>query len=70
LKERERIILFVWVIYFVVFVVCAVIDLAASPGLSWAPWIWMGLGIGFAISTVSMILNYTTCPSAKNDQIE
>ncbi len=57
--------LFLWAIYLVIFVVCAVIDLVTSPGLSWAPWVWMGLGIGFAISTVNMILNYTTCSKCR-----
>ncbi len=62
MREREKIILFLWAVYLVVFVACAVIDLAISPGLSWAPWVWMGVGVGFAVTTVNIILNHTTCP--------
>lgn len=62
MEEKKRNVLFLWIIYLVVFVVCAVIDLVISPGLSWAPWVWVGLGVGFAISTANMILKYTTCP--------
>lgn len=62
MKERERTILLLWAVYLVVLVASAVADLVASPGLSWALWVWMGLGTGFAITTVNIILNHTTCP--------
>ena len=61
MEEKKRYVLLIWTAYLIIFVACAVIDLAVSLGLSWVPWVWAGLGIGFAISTANLILKYTTC---------
>lgn len=60
--EKKKYVLFIWIIYLIVFITCGVVDLAMFPGLSWAQWVWVGLGIGFAISTANMILTKRTCP--------
>lgn len=62
MKTKRTVMLSLWIIYFVIFVASAVIDLAMSPGLDWALWVWIGLGIGFVITTANLIINYTTCP--------
>lgn len=54
--------IFMWITYLIAFILSAAIDLITSPGLNWSYWVWAGLGIGFAISTVNLILTHKTCP--------
>lgn len=62
MEEKKKYALFIWAAYLIVFIACGVADLATPPGLSWAHWVWVGFGVGFAITTVNMILTKRTCP--------